>query len=275
MTASTWHADADLLSAYADGRLDALLSISLEQHIDQCPTCRARIRPLADTAELAAGWLAIRDAIESPPPPGLIRQARRLGLPEPTAVLLAATASLRTAWLASAFVALGFCVAASMLGGGTLLWPFLLVAPLMPVLGVAAAYGSPDDPFEALAVTTPYGRTRLLLVRTIAVLVTSVPGACLLGLALPGPGWIAAAWLGPARAMLPLMLAVASFQGPRLAAAVTSILWSGVVLGSVRRSPETWPVEARQQLMYLALATVAMVVLLVRSRRTRQIGVAL
>lgn len=275
MTATTWHADPGLLRAYAEGRLDPILAASLERHVDRCETCRARIRPLADAPALATAWSGIRDAVESPPLPWLIRQAQRLGLPEPTAVLLAATASLRVAWLSSAFVALGFSVIASMLGGGSMLWPFLLVAPLMPVLGVAAAYGPSDDPFEALAVTAPYGRTRLLLVRALAVLVTSVPAACLLGLALPGPDWVAAAWLGPAFAMLPLMLAMASFLGPRLASAVTSILWCGVVVGSIRRLPETWPVELQQQIVYLALATVAMVVLLVRSWRTRKMGVVL
>jgi hypothetical protein len=275
MTEHTWHADERLLSAYVEGRLDTVLGASLERHVDRCSRCRTAIRPLSDLPALDRAWDGVRAAVESPRQPWLIRQARRLGLPEPTAVLLAATASLRVAWLSSAFVALGFSVVAAMLGGGSMLWPFLLVAPLMPVLGVAAAYGPSDDPFEALAVTAPYGRTRLLLIRALAVLVTSVPGACLLGLALPGPHWVAAAWLGPAFAMLPLMLAMASFLGPRIASAVTSILWCGVVLGSVRRLPETWPVEARQQAVYLALAAVAMVVLLVRSRRTRQMGVVL
>ena len=36
---------------------------------------------------------------------------------------------------------------------------------LMPVLGVAAAYGPHEDPLETLIVTTPYGRTRLVLAR--------------------------------------------------------------------------------------------------------------
>lgn len=270
-----WHADRALLTAYVEGRLDAVLSASLEQHVDHCTTCRTNVRPLADLPALDLAWDRIRTGVESPRRPWLVRQAQRVGLPEPTAVLLAATASLRVAWLSSAFVALGFTVAASMVGGGSLLWPFLLIAPLIPVLGVAAAYGPSDDPFETLAVTAPYGRTRLILVRTLAVLVTSVPGACLLGLAVPGPAWIAAAWLGPALAMVPLMLAMASYLGPRMSSAVVTILWCGVVIGSLRRLPETWPVEAQQQVVYLVLAAAALVVLLVRSRRTRQMGVVL
>jgi len=275
MTAdTTWHAGHTLLRAYVEGRLDAVLGASLERHLDGCPACRADIRPLVDPPLLDQSWSGLRTAVESPPPPWLVRLARRLGLPESTGVLLAATASLRTAWLSSAFVALGFAVAATLLRGDVL-WPFLLVAPLIPVLGVAAAYGPSEDPFEALAVTAPYGRTRLILVRSLAVLVTSVPGACLLGLAVPGPAWVAVAWLGPALTMLPLVLALASWVGPRLAGAVMALVWCGVVLGSVRRLPATWPVEATQQLTYLALATAAVAVLLVRSRRTRRIGAVL
>lgn len=273
-TDTAWHADEALLRAYVEGRLDAVLGASLERHVDGCGLCRSRIAPLVDTRLVDQSWSRLRTAVENPSPPWLVRVAGRLGLPEPTGVLLAATASLRTAWLSSALVALAFAVAASLVQGGVL-WPFLLVAPLIPVLGVAAAYGPSEDPFEALAVTAPYGRTRLILLRAIAVLVTSVPGACLLGLAVPGPAWVAVAWLGPALTMLPLVLALASWVGPRLAGAVVALVWCGVVLASVRRLPATWPVEATQQLTYLALAAAAFVVLLVRSRRTRRIGAVL
>lgn len=275
MTGTTWHADHGLLEAYVDGRLDAVLGASLERHLDQCAECRASIRPLTDLSLLEEGWAGVRAGVESPRRPWLVRSALRLGLPESTGILLAAAASLRVAWLSGAVVALGFAFAATALSTGHALWPFLLVAPLVPALGVAAAYGPSEDAFEALAVTAPYGRTRLVLVRAVAVVVTCLPPACLLGLALPGPEWVAAAWLGPALAMLPLMMAIASFTGPRLAAAVVAMLWSGTVVGSVRELPATWPVEATQQVAYLAVALASLVVLLVQSRRTRKIGAVL
>jgi len=273
--ATAWHADPALLSAYVDGRLDAVLGASLERHLDRCAECRSAVGPLADRSLLEQAWSTVRERAESPAPPWAIRQARRLGLSEPTGVLLAAAASLRMAWLVGSVVALGFAALATAVSDSTALWPFLLVAPLVPVVGVAASYGPADDPFEALAVTTPYGRTRLVLTRTIAVLVTSLPVALALGLALPGPTWVAAAWLGPALAMLPVMGAIAGFAGPRLASAVVALVWTGTVMASVRALPETWPVEARQQAVYLLLAVVAVAVILVRSRRTRRIGVVL
>ena len=75
--------------------------------------------------------------------------------------------------------------------------------------------------------------------------------------------------------MIPLSLAMASFVGPRLASAVMTLLWCAVVMGSLRRLPATWPVEAGQQLVYLGLALAALVVLVVRSHRTRKIGAVL
>jgi len=131
------------------------------------------------------------------------------------------------------------------------------------------------DPLETLIVTSPYGRTRLILVRALAVLASCLPFAAVLGLMLPGPLWVAAAWLGPALAMIPVLLAIASFIGPRAAAGMISVGWSAVVLLSTRRLPATWPVEPDRQLVFLALAAAACAVLALRSRVTRQIGAAL
>lgn len=272
---SAWHADADLLDAYATGRLGALDAASVEQHLDHCTACRGLVRPLVEDVVLGRMWAHVRDGVERPAPPAAVRLARRLGLSEPTSVLLAATTALRTAWLTSSLVAVGFALVASRFTGPNTLWPFLLVAPLVPVLGVGASYEAADDPGEALAVTAPYGRARLIWVRTVAVLVTCLPVTALLGLLLPGPGWVAAAWLGPALAIVPVMLALAAFLGPRYAGATLALLWSGLVIGAVRPYGPTWPVEAEQQLVYLVVAAASVLVLVLRSRRTKGIGVAL
>jgi hypothetical protein len=74
---------------------------------------------------------------------------------------------------------------------------------------------------------------------------------------------------------VPVLMALASFIGPRQGIAVVAVGWCGVVLLSLRGLPATWPVEATQQLAYLLLAAVSSVVLVVRSRRDRQIGAVL
>ena len=229
----------------------------------------------ARAAAARATWTGIRDAVERPTLPFPMRLARRLGLSEPTAVLLASAASLRSAWLVGAFLSLSFATLAAYASGGTALAPFLLAAPLAPVLGVAAAYGPRQDPLEALVATAPYGRTRLILLRTIGVLVSVLPVTVLFGLAVPGPPWLAAAWLGPALALVPVLLALAGFVGPRTAATVVSLVWAGVVLGSTRALAPTWPVEAAQQGVYLGLAVAACAVIAIRAGTDRQPGVAL
>jgi hypothetical protein len=270
-----WHADAALLSSYIVGNLNAVTGASVEQHVSRCETCRATVGRLLDPQLLERTWAGIRDGVERPSPPYPMRVARRLGLPEPTAVLLASAASLRGAWLVGAFLSLSFATLAAYVSGGAALAPFLLVAPLAPVLGVAAAYGSRQDPLEALVATAPYGRTRLILLRTIGVLVSVLPVTVLLGLAVPGPPWLAAAWLGPALALVPVLLALAAFVGPRTAA--PSCRSPGPASCSARRVPfaPTWPVEAAQQGVYLGLAVAACAVIAIRAGADRQPGVAL
>ena len=150
-----WHADRALLSRYLAGALDAVTGASVEQHVSQCETCRAAVGRLLDPRLLERTWAGIRDGVERPTLPYPMRVARRLGLPEPTVVLLASAASLRGAWMVGAFLSLSFATLAAYASDGKALAPFLLAAPLAPVLGVAAAYGPRQDPLEALVATAP------------------------------------------------------------------------------------------------------------------------
>jgi hypothetical protein len=275
MSTQTWHADRQLLEAYVAGGLDAVNGASVEQHLTRCAGCRTAIRPLVDQYALDRAWVGIRDVVERPPLPLSVRLARRCGVSEPTAVLLAATASLRTAWVVSSLIALAFATLAVGMAGEDALAPFLLVAPMVPIVGVAAAYGPQHDPLETLVVTAPYGRTRLIMLRTLAVLVSVLPAAVVLGLFLPGPVWLAVAWLGPALTMVPVLMALASFVGPRSAAAAVAIAWSAAVVGTLRAFPSTWLLEPAQQSVYLLLAAAALALLVVRSRHDRRIGAVL
>ncbi len=278
MSTRTWHVDPSRLEDYVDGRLDALAGASVEQHLLACADCRSAVTPLVEAPALDLVWDRVEDGRPpSRPAVATIRAAARsLGLTEPASVLLMASASLRTAWLSSSTVALGFALVASM-GHvrAECCWPFLVVAPLIPAIGVAVSYDHAAESLEMLIATSPYGRQRLILARTLAVLVTCLPVAFLLSLLLPGPVWVAAAWLGPALAMIPVLMAIASFIGPRPAASMLAVLWSGLVLGATRRLPATWPIEAQQQAVFVLLAAVACVVLLVRSRSSHPMGDAL
>lgn len=271
-TPAPWHVSDASLTGYLDGGLDALRSASVEQHLNACVDCRTRVRPRVDLTELESGWTAVRDRIESPPRPAPIRLAEHVGLGEPTAILLTAAASLRLRWVVGAVLALAFAVAAALLVDDSP-WPFLLLAPLVPVIGVAAAFADEDDATEALPVVTAFGRPRLVAVRTLAVVVSTVPAACLLGLFLPGPFWLAVAWLGPACATLASLLALAVRLGMRSASAVVAIAWTAVVVYAQQvRVDAMWSVEAPRQLTYAAVAAAALAVVLVHTRRHHTIG---
>lgn len=271
-TTAEWHVPEAVLAEYVGGRLDAVRSASLEHHVERCAACRSLVGVLADTGLHELAWAGIRDRIEAPELPWVVRAAQRLGLREPTAILLAAAASLRLAWLTGALVALMFAVLAAILSDGSA-WPFLLVAPLIPALGVAGSFGGPEEPTEVLTVTAPYGRARLVVVRTLAVVATTVPVACALGLLLPGPAWIAVAWLGPALAALSLVLAIGGIAGMRTAVPVVALAWCGLVLHGERvlASP-TWAVDASQQAAYGVVALLALAAIAIRSHRHRAVG---
>ena len=100
--------------------------------------------------------------------------------------------------------------------------------------GVAAAYGGDAEPSHEMVVTTPYSAGRLLLMRTIAVLATSLPVAVLIGLVLPAPAWLALAWLAPSLAFVSFSLATAPLVGTTFSSAAVAAIWSVVVISVSR-----------------------------------------
>jgi hypothetical protein len=272
MSTARWHADDKLLRSYTAGGLDVLPAASVEQHLIQCDECRRRMAAHVDVASLQEAWTGVRERIEVPALPLTARIAVRLGVPEPSAVLLAASVSLRTAWLSASAIALGFAWAAAQVGSDGGYWIFLLIAPLLPVLGVAMSYAPSEGDFEPLTTTTPYGRSRLVFLRTVAVVAGNLPLAAVLGLLLPGPAWIGVAWLGPALLLIPVVMLAASFVGPYNASAAVSLGWCAVVALAVRQDRPSFPVEPEQQLLYVVLAAGSVIVLMVRRDRLSVLG---
>lgn len=229
MTTATWHADEALLSRYLRGEAGPALASSVEAHLLRCPTCRAAVRPLVEPAPLQAVWTRLEEKVQAPRPALLHRLIRRLGVTDHDALLLAAAPSLRAGWLWATAIALAFAAVAAGQGGtrGSLF--FLLVAPLVPVAGVAMSYGPEfDDAYEP-TVAAPYSSARLLLLRSCATLLTSVPLAAVGGLLLPGSAWSAATWLLPAVAAVALTLAGSTWTSPARAASGVGVAWLAVV----------------------------------------------
>ncbi|OKH95184.1 hypothetical protein AB852_09615 [Streptomyces uncialis] len=162
--------------------------------------------------------------------PGAVRARHGVALPLPVARLLwAAGPALRGSWAVGVLlVAFGALLLAHGTGLAGDARPLLLaVAPALPPLGVALSYGAGSDPLHEITAATPAGGLRLLLTRTAAVLLLSLPLLTAAGALLPAASGVpgAAAWLLPGLALTTGSLALGSFIGCRRAASLLAGGW--------------------------------------------------
>ncbi|WP_328561291.1 zf-HC2 domain-containing protein [Streptomyces coelicoflavus] len=227
-----WHVDEDDLRAYARGELAAPALWSADAHLTACAACRGTLAGVSDSAALDAGWERLDAELDAPRPGRFERLLMRCGAGDATARLLAATPVLRRSWFGALATVLlttfPMALAAGAAGRPTL---FLAFAPLLPLASVALAYGPVLDPTYEMAVVSPMHGFRLLMIRTVAVLVVALGVGGLASLALPGYGAAAAlAWLLPGLALTATGLALAPRLGPVAAPSVLAGAWMAVLL---------------------------------------------
>lgn len=232
----TWHPDDSLLRAYTTMTLDEAARWSVEEHLTQCSACRERIGqievPQLDLEDsLEAVWDEIVHEIDA-------RERRTLGerlllavgVPGHLARLLAATPSLTLSWLlaVAGTLAVAVIVARVTYDPGTAVSTpllFLVVAPLLPLAGVAVSFGPGVDPIYDLELAAPLQAGRLLLVRVVAVLATTIPLAGVAALALPELNWTVVAWVLPAFALATVSLALSARLAPWRACSLVAGMW--------------------------------------------------
>jgi hypothetical protein len=220
-------------------------------------------------------WRDVERRVDAQPPGVVERLLRLARVPEDIARLLAATPALRVSWLLATAVALAFAVfAASAVDwhdGDTL--AFLVVAPILPVAGVAVAFRRGLDPTYDIALATPYSQLRLLLLRSAAVTAVTCAAAVVVGLLLPGRALTAAAWLLPALALTSLTLVLSRRVDVVWAAAGIGVVWLAVVISSQGRLGQFAVFGAAGQAVCLAVAAVSLIVLVAdRNRYATRIG---
>jgi hypothetical protein len=260
----TWHVEPDLLTAYATGAIDTSHAFSVEAHLTECEDCRMALAPMADAPRLERVWLEVEDHLDAPAPGPVESVLRRLGVPEHLARLLAATPSLTVSWLSAIALTLGFAAFAAHHGQRGLLL-FLCLAALLPVAGVAAAFGPALDPTYEVGLAAPLSSVRLLLLRSLAVLTTTVLLAGGGALALPGVGWTAAAWLLPSVALAASSLALATFVAPLTAVGVVGGVWiAAAVVAGAAPGDRLAAFHGGAQLAFVALTALAALVLVRR-----------
>jgi hypothetical protein len=265
-TTGAWHADGELLAAYDEERLDAAARWSVEAHLTSCASCRLQARALVDPARLRRLRAALVDAVDLPRAGVAERLLVRLGVAEHSARLLAATPALRGSWLLAVAAALAFAVLAAWLDPGPdANLAFLCVAPLLPLAGIAAAYGPGIDPTYEIGLAAPLRSFRLLLLRASAVLGTAALLAAAASLALPqlGPG--AAGWLLPSLGLTASSLALATAVEPLRAIGITAGAWIITVVITVPPpAPSSVLFAVAGQVAFAALALLGAAVLLLR-----------
>ena len=220
----TWHVQTELLARYVSGEIEEAQAFSIEAHLPSCAHCREQIAALVDDRLLARSWEAIEDRLDEPRRGPVEAGLMRLGMREHVARLLGATPALRLSWLLSCALVLAFAVWAASQRDAGLYW-FLVLAPLLPLAGVAAAYGPDVDPTYEVGLAAPLGGFALLLLRTAAVLVTTTVMVSIAALALPGLHGSAAAWLLPSLGLTLAGLALATRMSALAACGSLGVAW--------------------------------------------------
>jgi Putative zinc-finger len=274
------HPCGRLLPEYAAATLDEAVAWSVEAHLTGCAHCRSALTAYVEPERLARNRsvLLVRAAL----PDGRVsRLLRRCGVPDYLLRLLAATPSLRLSWLLAIVGVLAVVTGESLLtsagvGGLTslsvsrgeaVLVPFILVAPLLVLAAVAAAFLPMFDPAYQLAVAAPFSGFTLLLVRAVSALATALVPVVCAAFAMPGPGWLPAMLLLPSLALCAFALAAATLMPPLTAAVVSGGLW---ILPALLLAASHLPLAILQwnaQSACAAAITVSAVVLFMRHDR--------
>ena len=269
-----WHADDDLLSAYVAGRTRPPATASVEMHLLHCPACRDAVTALVDPVPLGLVWDRVADDLQVPQRTRTERIAARLGLSDRDALLVAAAPALRGSWLLGLLLCLLFAVIGVAQGApnGSLL--FLALTPLVPVAAVAFAYGQDVDPMWDTTLAAPYSPLRLLLLRSVSVVVVALPLALAAGPLLRGPSWVAVAWLVPGLACAALTLALSTWVSVSRAAVAVSGCWIAAVIVAAGPAVEDVLLVVAAPLLaaYLVVAVLASAVFWMRSDRLSYLG---
>lgn len=223
-----------------------------------------------DPQRLAANFAAIETEIDAPAPGLLARLLLRFGVGEGTVPLVTATPALRRSWIVSVGVAVLFALSAagSNTGEGVdRIVVFLTMAPLVPLIGVALAFGPRVDPTHEVALAAPIDGFRLFLIRALTVVGASTLALLLVSLLVPSGGSHRVAWLLPALAATSVTMALSTRFDPRMAAAAVATTWLLIVTISVAASDAAAAFGPTMQVLSLFVTAAGAVGLVQRRRR--------
>ena len=202
--------------------------------------------------------------------PALDRTLIRLGVHDDVAGIVAATPSLRSSWMLAALAAAAFAA----WGGNDdprLLTVIAILAPILPVAGVAAAYGPWADPMFEVTQASPASGFRVLLLRSIAVLLSAGVLVAVATLLVPSTGIAALAWILPSLALCSTSLMLATFMPLSRAAALVAFAWLALAAFVAAKQPALTLLRGPAQLGF-TLVTVLSSLIVARRRNHLEIA---
>lgn len=241
----TWHLDPASVRRYRDGELAVSQFASVDAHLAACADCRAVVAVEADVVVLSRVKAAIDDRLDTPRVSPVERGLCAVGVSPAAARVMWVSLSLTSSWIAASAVVLAFVAVAATSGADKAgLAAFLVLAPLVPMAGVALAFGPAFDPAHQITVASPMPTLRIVLLRSLAVVGAVLPVMLVLSLALPGWSPTAVAWLLPSLAMGGASLALGTVVPVGRAAAALAGLWlvgaTAALSGAPRSSAEAF-----------------------------------
>jgi hypothetical protein len=232
---SVEHASMRIIDGYARGdtELAADQVWALEAHLEACEVCRDRLSAAvtAEAPAVAALVETVWSGLQAQLTAGPLRRRRRW-----SAWLARWLTPTMVPWLAMVgsvtLLALLLDLVDTASGEVSLV---LLLAPILPVLGVAASSEGLDPSYE-LTASVPRAGLYLVLRRTASALAVVIPALLVGGWA---TGLMAAQWLLPCLAFTATTLALGSVVGVTRAAIVLAAVWAAVVVAPTLATSRT------------------------------------
>ncbi|MFD6227540.1 zf-HC2 domain-containing protein [Streptomyces sp. NPDC060232] len=234
---SVEHASMRIIDGYARGDTDIAADEvwALEAHLEACGVCRDRLSA-AVTAQ-APAVAALVDAVWSGLGPQLAATATMPRRRRWSAWLSVWMTPVMMPWLAMVVSVTLLALLLDLVGtGSSEVSLVLLLAPVLPVLGVAASWSRGLDPAYELTASAPRAGLYLVLRRTASVLAVVVPALLVAGWV---TGMTAAQWLLPCLAFTSTTLALGGVVGVTRAAVALVAVWAAVVVAPTLAASRT------------------------------------